>query len=209
MPEIYACMPHLSHHILPVVPCDELLVSGPSDQGPGGRREGGERIWCVLSYVQDQGKADIGTQVHTCHLGYCDLVSNCSLRVAVGSRQDQLAPDKTSKDTANKTPKHMNVPDALASGRHAPNLLQRCLFFFPAILPILAYFSCLGCQFFSFSASRINILRIQSHSSMAATRAFSCPIVPLCLLQPPQVYSIVPIQYMITHTPTQEIRVSF
>ncbi len=49
-----------------------------------------------------------------------------------------------------------------------------CLLFIPAILLILAYFSCLGCLFFSFYARRINVLRIQRRSSMAATRAFSC-----------------------------------
>ncbi len=50
------------------------------------------------------------------------------------------------------------------------NLLQRLPIFLSSKL--LPYFSCLGCLFFSFYASRINVLWIQRRSSMAATRAF-------------------------------------
>ncbi len=75
-----------------------------------------------------------------------------------------------------RSPAHVREAPQLC-GRHlycvgvgmSPICSKGCLFFFPAILLILAYFSCLACLFFSFYASRINVLR---HSSMAATRAF-------------------------------------
>ncbi len=64
----------------------------------------------------------------------------------------------------------------------SPICSKGCLFFFPAILRILVYFSCLGCLFFSFYASRINVLRIQRRSSMVATRVFPGLAAILCFL---------------------------